>query len=36
MKYEPRKTIHFIFDDFLKSNEFMADGVGNLNYPIKR
>ena len=24
MKYEARKTIHFIFDEFLKSNEFIS------------
>lgn len=35
MKYESRKTVHFIFEDFLKSSEFMAEGNGKINYPTK-
>ena len=36
MKYESRKTIHFIFEDFLKSNDFMSEGNGKLSYPMAR
>ena len=35
MKYEARKTVHFIFEDFLKSAEFISDGSGKINYPMR-
>jgi hypothetical protein len=34
MKYEARKTIHFIFEEFLKTNEFMNDANGSITYPV--
>lgn len=34
MKYESRKTIHFIFEDFVKSNEFISETTGILDYPL--
>ena len=35
MKYEARKTVHFIFEDFMKSTDFIAEGNGKINYPTK-
>ena len=34
MKYESRKTIHFIFEEFLKSNEFVNDDSGRIDFPL--
>lgn len=35
MKYESRKTIHFIFEEFLKSNEFVNDDSGRIDFPLE-
>ena len=34
MKYESRKTIHFIFEEFLKTNEFINDDSGRIDFPL--
>jgi hypothetical protein len=34
MKQESRKTIHFIFEEFLRSNEFINETSGSINYPL--
>jgi hypothetical protein len=34
MKYEARKTIQFIIEEFLKSNEFLSEDTGKIDYPL--
>lgn len=34
MKYESRKTIQFIFEEFLRSNEFVNEGNGKIDFAL--
>ena len=34
MKQESRKTIHFIFEEFIKSTEFLTENSGVIVYPL--